>query len=228
MFEYYQNPHIHSSYEQNVAYRTTQLNRFGEMYLNGQLISKIDHIASVSLTNGKHFNVYRRYNSDFCIILEDQHFNYLAQTNMSIRQSIGTALSLSDEEQDSIQCIQISSIRHNMAIPDPNPLILRWSEVQDSFAGITILLAYTPNDQQSQVDNEINNEIVYEGDEDENEYIAPIPSSPQQQAAIGHQEQQQEAPQQTPAFRLGKKRRRSELELLEPLPYNLRNKKHRM
>ena len=219
MFEYYQNPHIHSSYKQNLAYRTTQLNKFGEMYLNGELISKIDHIASVKLINGQYFNVYRRYNSDFCIIIEDHHFNYLAQTNMSIRQSIGTALSLSDEEQDSIQCIQISSIKHNIAIPDPNPLILRWSEVQDSFAGITILLAYTPDDQQSQV-----NEIIYEGDEDENEYIAPIPSSPQQQAAAS----QPEAPQQTPEFRQAKKRRRSELELLEPLPYNLRNKKHKM
>ncbi len=208
-----------------MAYRTTQLNKFGEMIVDGNLIHKIDYIGSVHLISGKHFNVYRRYNSEYNIVLEDSNLNYLVQRNMTIRESIGCAMYLSEDEQESIQCVQAASVKHNMPVSDPALCSLKWSEVQVIYTGITILIAYQSDDHQSQV-----NEVIHENFMNEvinnynNEYVAPIPSSPQQQAASS----QSEAPQQTPEFRQAKKRRRSELELLEPLPYNLRNKKQKM
>lgn len=208
----------YASYDQNMAYRTAQLNKFGEMMIDGNLIHKIDHIGSVYLTSGNTFNVYRRYNSEYNIVLEDSHYNYLVQRDMTIRESIGCALYLSEEEQQSIQCIQAASVKHNTVIPDPALCSLKWSEVQEIYTGITIQIGYKPDDQQSQV-NEVINDLNYDNlNENDDEYIAPIP----EETSLA------QAPQQTPAFRLAKKRRRSELELLEPLPYNLRNKKQKM
>ncbi len=227
---YYSNPSRHGSYEQGMAYRNTQLNRFGAMYLNGELIHKIDHIASVTVSGGKTFNVYRRYNSVYCIIIiEDTSFNYLIQRDMSIRQSIASALCLQEWEEYSIKCIHASSVKHNMLIPDPNLVVQRWSDIQDNYTGVTMLLAYKPDEYQSQVNEVIQENFINQViNNNNNEYVAPLQNPIEQEQGQGQGQGQQDTSQQTPSFREAKKRRRSELELLEPLPYNLRNKKQKI
>jgi len=193
--------------EQDSLYRTGQLSRLGETMLDGKLVSKVDHIATIYMLNCKCYHVYRRYNSVYDIIIEDEAFKYVLQKDMTIRESIATLLHLSEAEQDTIQTHHVASFRHHTSVNSSGIMLLKWSEVQEIYLGITAFLAYTDKHTLEQQKKEQQNNILNYENVYRNDICLPCDDT------------------------TAKKRRRSEVELLEPLPssaYNLRNKKPKM
>ncbi len=219
--------------EQDMYYRTTQLNRLGEMILNGQTISKIDQIASVCLSSGHHINVYRRYNSEYNIVLEDQHFNYLVQLDTTIRESIGNAYYLSDEEKNTFTIIGASSMKHNAAIPQFNLLDSKWSEIQDKYAGVSlsIFVSYTPIIPPNVEENDNYYSYIPEIYQSNNQTQGQQEKEKEKEQEQEQKQEQEQAPQQEYIHAQSKKRKRSDSFFMEPetLPkYNLRNKRRRI
>jgi hypothetical protein len=56
-----------------MATREQQLNLFSEIVINGRITRKLDFLGTVSIYNWQYFNVWRRYNNPYEIVLEDQN-----------------------------------------------------------------------------------------------------------------------------------------------------------
>jgi hypothetical protein len=206
---------------EDMCYRTRHLTKLGEMILNDQIISKVDLIGSVSLTNGTYYNVYRRYNSYYDIIIEDVNLNYLIQADMTIRESIGSAIKLSETEINSMYSVSAMSFKHNITINDSECIMdKKWSDIQTMFTGINVIIYYKQDEVYSQVNDVFNYDISD---------LTNINNSVEVKVETG-----QETEQDMSNVKCGKKRTRSNIpDFVEQDPvfsegYNLRNKKPRI
>ncbi len=215
---------------QNVYYRQAKLAQLSEMIIDGNIVIKYDHIGTINYNNHRKLNVYRRYNSLFSIIIEDECLNYYVQPDLSIRQSLGNALYLSHEDVHQLHSSKCLSIQHGVDVNSMSIMELTWSQIQELYSSI-IIDVYIPHiNYLSQADN-----IEYEDiqapipDREEQKQEYPIPQSPVANKVVREDNDGNEAPAQTPLFREAKKRRTREVSPITDYSdtYNFRNKKQR-
>ena len=105
-------------------------------------INKLDLIAVVSFHGSIYFNVFRRYNSVYEIVIEDFNGDVFVHKDYTIRQSMQQMLCLSNEEMQGMFTMQVLSFKHNA----PPPMFcsmdviadMRWSKIQQEWLGLAI------------------------------------------------------------------------------------------
>ena len=120
--------------------RNERLIDLSKMVIDGTIAYKIDHIATVNINGRHYFNVFRRYNSPYNIVIEDNNTDiYLHQDN-TIRESLQTVLCLPDWETDNIYTWTATSYKHNGPVPAISCDIadMRWSEVHNAYYAINV------------------------------------------------------------------------------------------
>jgi len=120
--------------------RDERLIELSKMVLNGGITHKIDHIASVYINGRNYFNVFRRYNSPYNIVIEDNNTDIYLHQDYTIRTSLQNILCLPDWEADNIYMMNTISYKHNGPIPSSSYDIadMRWTDIQAEFYAINV------------------------------------------------------------------------------------------
>ena len=103
----------------------------------GNIIQKLDTIATIYINNRFYFNVYRRYNSPYEIVIEDYSRDIYVQQDDTIRNSLQDLLCLTDYGASLMYTLDATSLKHNC------PILCdiadhHWSEIQEEYQGIIV------------------------------------------------------------------------------------------
>ena len=75
--------------------RSQRLSNLSLMFVNGKLLPKLDFLGTISIHGCEYFNVFRRYNNSYEIVLEDFYGDLHFHKDYTLRQSIQSVLCLS-------------------------------------------------------------------------------------------------------------------------------------
>ena len=153
--------------------RSEQLARLSEMAVNGQIIHKIDLIGIVKICGEHYFNVYRRYNSVYEIVVEDCHGDFYLQKDAMLRDSIGAVLCLSESQLRDMYSVEVFSFRHAGTPPflSSAPENMHWSAIQRDLYAIEIHLRGVLEEFHAQVQDQDEEE-----DQDHEDDYADMPA----------------------------------------------------
>ncbi len=120
--------------------RNQKLMSLAQMSINGQVTHKLDQIASVYINEQPYFNVFRRYNSPYNIVIEDYTGDIYLRKDKTVRKSLKSVLCLSSDEINKMYTIAAASFKHNGPVPNDAYMIpdMRWSELQGEYQAITV------------------------------------------------------------------------------------------
>ena len=120
--------------------RNQKLMSLAQMSINGQVTHKLDQIASVYINEQPYFNVFRRYNSPYNIVIEDYTGDIYLRKNNTVRKSLKSVLCLSRYASNNIYTIAAASFKHNGPVPYDADMIpdMRWTEIQGEYQAITV------------------------------------------------------------------------------------------
>ena len=126
-------PSITMSYD--ITARNNALDAMCEISLNGYTTKKLDFLGTIHIYGVHYFNVFRRYNSVYEIVLEDFHGDFHFHKDYTIRQSLQHILCLSNEQMEGLYTRYATSFKHGScpmtSMHDaPN---MHWSELQQQW-----------------------------------------------------------------------------------------------
>lgn len=122
-----------------MATREQQLNLFSEIVINGQITRKLDFLGTVSIYGWQYFNVWRRYNNPYEIVLEDQNGDFYFHRDCTVRQSLQRILCLTNEQIKNIMTLEVIPFK-TQSIVHQNVVNVRWTEIQQRWCGASINL----------------------------------------------------------------------------------------
>lgn len=124
----------------NYQDRNERLNQLSQMIINGEIIHKLDYIATININGRHYFNVFRRYNSPYNIVIEDNNSDIYLHQDYTIRKSLQTILCLSDYDASNIYTWNATSFKHNGPVPSVNKDIadMRWSDIHEKFQALSV------------------------------------------------------------------------------------------
>jgi len=117
------------------------LTQVSEMAVNGSIIYKLDHIATIYIDNLFYFNVYRRYNSPYNIVIQDNNYDIHLHQDYTVRTSLKNVLCLQDQQSNMFYTDYTYSFRYNGPIQNLSSLDIldmRWSEIHYNYQGVII------------------------------------------------------------------------------------------
>jgi hypothetical protein len=122
--------------------RIDRLHSLSETAVNGEVIHKMNLIGMVRVCGIHYFNVYRRYNSVYEIVVEDANGDFYLQRDGSLRDSIGAVLCLTNEQKYSMYTTDLYSFRHGGTPPahPAAPENMLWSAIQQEWYAIDLNL----------------------------------------------------------------------------------------
>jgi hypothetical protein len=117
-----------------------RLIELSQMMMGGQMVYKFDHIATIHINDYQFFNVYRRYNSPYNIIIEDYNGDIHLHQDHTVRISLKTVLCLSDYESNSLYTYSAESYKYNGPIPYTTVDVadMRWTEIHTTYQGVNV------------------------------------------------------------------------------------------
>jgi hypothetical protein len=120
--------------------RDERLVDLSKMVIDGTITYKIDHIATVHINGRHYFNVFRRYNSPYNIVIEDNNSDIYLHQDYTIRKSLQTVLCLPEWDAANIYTWNATSYKHNGPIPSISHDIadMRWTEVHTQYYAINV------------------------------------------------------------------------------------------
>lgn len=121
-----------------------------QMVVGGQVMYKFDHIAVIYIDGRHYFNVYRRYNSPYNIMIEDYNMDVHLHQDHTMRTSLKTVLCLPDSTNMYMCCAD--SFKHNGPVLT-DILDMRWSEIQAQFQAVNVHLSGVFEPPSTQQDN---------------------------------------------------------------------------
>lgn len=129
--------------------RNERLIELSKMVVNGEITYKIDHIATIYINGRHYFNMFRRYNSPYNIVIEDNNTDIHLHQDHTIRESLQNVLCLPDWETDNIYTLNATSYKHNGPLPCSSYDIadMRWSEVHTQYYAINVNFGGIFNDE---------------------------------------------------------------------------------
>jgi hypothetical protein len=110
--------------------------------MNGDIVSKYDLVAIISIYNTNYFRVYRRYNNVFEFIIQDSRGEFYFHRDCSVRESLERMLCLTYDRMRMLYVIEAFSFKHNSAPPTMIDEIpdMYWSEIQEMWNAVAINL----------------------------------------------------------------------------------------
>jgi hypothetical protein len=114
-----------------------RISKMSQMIVGGQVMYKFDHIAVIYIDGRHYFNVYRRYNSPYNIMIEDYNLDVHLHQDYTLRTSLKNILCLSDTTNMYMLCAD--SFKHNGPIIT-DILDMRWSEIQTQYQAANVHL----------------------------------------------------------------------------------------
>lgn len=119
--------------------RTERLTELSQMVVNGEIFSKLDQIATVYINGRYYFNVFRRYNSAYNIVIEDYNSDIYLHQDHTVRRSLMTILCLPECEASKVYTCNATSFKHNGPVYGDKAIAdMRWSEIHGQFQAITV------------------------------------------------------------------------------------------
>ncbi len=115
-----------------------KISQLCQVVIGGQILYKFDHIAIIHIDDRYFFNVYRRYNSPYNIIVEDYNNDVHLHQDYTLRTSLKTVLALSDSKN--MYMCWADSFKHNGPILT-DILDMRWTEIQSQFQAVNVNLS---------------------------------------------------------------------------------------
>jgi len=120
--------------------RDARLNELSQIVIDGVVTYKLDHIATVSINSRHYFNVFRRYNSVYNIVVEDNNADIYLHQDYTVRKSLQTVMCLPDYEAANIYTWNATSYKHNGPVPSMSVDIadMRWTELHMNYQAVSV------------------------------------------------------------------------------------------
>jgi hypothetical protein len=115
-----------------------RISKMSQMVVGGQVMYKFDHIAVIYIDDRHYFNVYRRYNSTYNIMIEDYNLDLHLHQDHTMRTSLKTILCLADATSMYMCCAD--SFKHNGPVLT-DILDMRWTEIQSQYQAVNAHLS---------------------------------------------------------------------------------------
>ena len=122
--------------------RDQYLNAISEISYHGKITRKLDFIAAISLSDRHSFNVFRRYNSVYEIVVEDYNQDFYFLRDYTIAQTLQRIMCLTDAHAAQLFTIRATSFKNNCEL-DGELLSHRWSEIHAQWHGVSISVGGT-------------------------------------------------------------------------------------
>jgi len=119
--------------------REQKLQSIGEMLVNGHTMTKLDFLGTIRVYGQYYFNVFRRYNNVYEIVLEDFAGDFHFLRDYTVRESMQKVLCLSDEQMKDLYIIDAHSFKHHSNDID-DVTGMRWTEIQHRWYGVDMNL----------------------------------------------------------------------------------------
>jgi len=129
--------------------RSQRLSNLSLMFVNGKLLPKLDFLGTISIHDCEYFNVFRRYNNSYDIVLEDFYGDLHFHKDYTLRQSIQSVLCLSEEQMKNIHVLNMFSFKHQSEKVTSELVNMRWSEIQYRWYGMSLNLGGILNEYHS-------------------------------------------------------------------------------
>jgi hypothetical protein len=123
-------------------FRDQKITELSQMIVDGNIVHKIDHIATVYINNIPFYNVYRRYNSPYNIVIEDMAGELHLHQDYTIRKSLQQLLALDSINTSFIYMERGISYKHNGPI-QRDMTDMRWSEIHSTYHSVFVNFVYT-------------------------------------------------------------------------------------
>jgi len=120
--------------------RDMRLNELSQLVIDGVVTYKLDHIATVFINSRHYFNVFRRYNSVYNIVVEDNNADIYLHQDYTVRKSLQTVMCLSEHEAAHLYTWNATSYKHNGPVPSMSVDIadMRWTELQTNYQAVSV------------------------------------------------------------------------------------------
>ena len=119
--------------------RAHALNAISEISLNGYVTRKLDFLGTVHIYGVHYFNVFRRYNNVYEIVLEDFYGDFHYHKDYTVRQSLQRVLCLLDEQMQTIHVRHATSFKHgSYPINGAEAVNMRWSDIHAQWQGVAL------------------------------------------------------------------------------------------
>ena len=110
--------------------RTHTLDTISEIIMpNGHVTRKLDFLGTIRVYGQHYFNVWRRYNNVYEIVIEDFAGDFHFHKDYTIRESIQKVLCLSDEQIHGLYTIDAISFKHRADVSE-DVTSMRWTEIE--------------------------------------------------------------------------------------------------
>ena len=96
---------------------------------NGHVTRKLDFLGTIRVYGQHYFNVWRRYNNVYEIVIEDFAGDFHFHKDYTIRESIQKVLCLSDEQIRGMYTIDAVSFKHRADVSE-DVTSMRWTEIE--------------------------------------------------------------------------------------------------
>lgn len=110
--------------------RTHTLDTISEIIMpNGHIMRKLDFLGTIRVYGQHYFNIWRRYNNVYEIVIEDFAGDFHFHKDYTIRESIQKVLCLSDEQIHGVYTIDAISFKHRADVSE-DVTSMRWTEIE--------------------------------------------------------------------------------------------------
>lgn len=131
----------------------------------GQSVHKLETLGTVFIDNRKAYNVFRRFNSPYEILLESDDHTIHFHKNYYVLESLHRLLG---SQMEHLEVVAVYSYRHHGALVSPEAChipTLRWDELHHMWSGASIYLDSRPQQPQEQWASPLPSPV-----EDQNDY----------------------------------------------------------
>lgn len=120
--------------------RNQRLASLSKMVVADVVVHKLDHIATIAINGRHYFNVFRRYNSPYNIVIEDNNLDVYLHQDKTIRQSLAEIFCLPYWEASNIYTWHATSYMHNGQPPSTTMDIadMYWTEMQAHYQAVAV------------------------------------------------------------------------------------------
>jgi hypothetical protein len=125
--------------------RIHTLDRLSEIVIDGVVTRKLDFLGTVFIHGRHYFNVFRRYNSPYEIVLEDSLGDFHFHRNYTVRESVQRIMCYTDEAISELYAEDVVAFK-NQAPVHEQVVDMHWTEIQARYAGAAIRLVGVPNE----------------------------------------------------------------------------------
>ena len=120
----------------NASERFNHFQAISQMVINGHIVHKLDFLASISIYGSPYFNVFRRYNSPYEIVVEDLNADFHFFRNITVKETIQDVLCLSDEQMETFHVENAISIKKYGCVDFD--ATMNWIQLQQLHEGVML------------------------------------------------------------------------------------------